>query len=128
MPPASGCSRRPTPRRAAGVVEGERAGRKVGQGRAALGRLDQEVHGRGGIHELRQDLAAGAARRGAAALAGGGQGHQASLADRPTAWATAARSAQMVSPYEAFSTFAPAYTRPLWPLTAAPTRTREYDA
>src|SRR5574338_898781 len=39
-----------------------------------------------------------------------------------TAVATAARSAQMVSPYDAFSTLQPANTRPSSPSRAAPTR------
>ena len=45
---------------------------------------------------------------------------------RPTAVHTAARSAQMVSPYERFSTFVPVITVPSAPASAAPTGKREY--
>lgn len=45
-----------------------------------------------------------------------------------TAATTALRSAQIVSPYDAFSTFTPVNTRPDAPSTAAATGKREYGA
>ena len=74
--------------------------------------------------EFEQPLPAGAA-------GGGGDCDGldvAGLTPAATAHASADRSAQSVSPYEAFSTFAPVKTRPSRASTAAPTRKPEYGA